>query len=212
MIMDVKKILTLLKKEYSKPHIELEYTNPLEILVATILSAQCTDKQVNIVTRKLFKKYKTVRDYANADLEKLGQDIKSIGFYRNKSKNIKASAQKIISTYDGKVPKTMDELLTLPGVARKTANIVLTAGFGIVEGIAVDTHVKRISYRLGFTKNKNPDKIEKDLMNIIPKKDWGEVNITLVLHGRHLCQAKKPKCSQCIVKKICPKAGVDESA
>jgi len=201
-------ILAILKKHYRNPQTELSHSNPLQLLVATMLSAQCTDKRVNAVTKELFKKYKTAEDYAKADLKKLEQEIKSTGFYRNKAKNIKNAAQKILKDYEGKVPKTMAELLTLPGVARKTANIVLTAGYGIVEGIAVDTHVKRLSYRLGFTENANPDKIEQDLMKLIPKKDWSAVNMTLVLHGRYVCQAKKPKCSECVVDKICPKIGV----
>ncbi|MBM3309106.1 MAG: endonuclease III [Candidatus Altiarchaeales archaeon] len=203
-------ILEELKKLHKTPRMELAYENPLQLLVATMLSAQCTDKRVNMVTEKLFRRYKTVEDYANADLKKFEQEIKSTGFYRNKARNIKNAAQKILKDFKGKVPETMEELLTLPGVARKTANIVLTAGYGIVEGIAVDTHVKRLSYRLGFSVNTSPDKIEQDLMKLIPKKDWSVVNMTLVLHGRYACQAKKPKCSQCVINKICPKKGVTE--
>lgn len=202
------KILAELKKQYKAPHIELKHSDPLQLLVATILSAQCTDARVNIVTKDLFRRYRKVEDYAGTDLKTLEWEIRSTGFYRNKARNIKAAAQKILTEYGGRVPKTMDELLTLPGVARKTANIVLTSGYGIVEGIAVDTHVKRISYRLGFTENTDPARIEQDLMNIIPKEDWGRVNMTLVLHGRYVCQAKKPKCRECAVNKQCPKIGV----
>ncbi|MCX6695025.1 MAG: endonuclease III, partial [Candidatus Altiarchaeota archaeon] len=184
--MNEERILSALKGSYPSPKVELSYSNPLELLVSTILSAQCTDQRVNIVTKGLFRNYRRVEDYANADLKAIEQEIKSTGFYRNKARNIKVAAQKILSEYGGVVPKTMGELLTLPGVARKTANIVLTAGYGIVEGIAVDTHVKRLSYRLGFTKNTDPVKIEQDLIKIIPKKDWGTVNMTLVLHGRRV--------------------------
>jgi len=209
-IVDIAGMLSALKKQYSRPKLELEYSNPLQILVATILSAQCTDRRVNLVTKGLFRKYGPVEDYANADLKEFEKDIRSTGFYRSKAKNIKASAKKIISDYGGEVPKTMEELLTFPGVARKTANIVLTGGYGIVEGIAVDTHVRRVSYRLGFTKNTDPDKIEQDLMQLIPRKEWGAVNMTLVLHGRRVCQARKPRCNECVVKDVCPKVGVAE--
>jgi len=202
-------MLEALKKEYPA-RMELEHANPLQLLVSTILSAQCTDERVNKVTRELFKRYARVEDYAKADIKKLEQEIRSTGFYHNKAKNIKAAAQKIITEYNGKVPKTMNELLTLPGVARKTANIVLTAGFGIVEGIAVDTHVKRVSYRMEFTSNTDPNKIEQDLMKVIPKDDWGKVNMILVLHGRYVCQAKKPKCMECVITKLCPKRGVTQ--
>jgi endonuclease-3 len=205
---DIGGMLAVLKRHYPHPRMELAFHNPLELLVATILSAQCTDKRVNIVTRTLFKEYRRAEDYANADLKKLEGEIRSTGFYRAKAGNIKNAAKKIIEDYGGNVPDTMEELLTLPGVARKTANIVLTAGYGIVEGIAVDTHVRRVSYRMGFTDNVDPGKIERDLIEKIPKQDWGVINMTLVLHGRYVCTAKKPLCSECVVKALCPKRGV----
>jgi endonuclease-3 len=202
-----RKMLEALKRTYP-PKMELEYKNPLQLLVATILSAQCTDERVNKVTKELFKEYTGVEDYANADIKKFEREIRSTGFYHNKAKNIIGAAQMIVSDFKGKVPKTMNELLTLPGVARKTANIVLTAGYGIVEGIAVDTHVRRVSYRTGFTDNTDPDKIEKDLMSVIPREDWGDINMILVLHGRYVCQAKIPKCRECVITRLCPKRGV----
>lgn len=180
-----------------------------------MLSAQCTDKMVNIVTARLFNKYKTVEDYAKADIRELEQDVKSTGFYRNKAKNIKAAARLILERYHGEVPKKMEELLTLPGVARKTANIVLGNAYNNdvsqqawlrVQGIAVDTHVGRLSQRLGFSKNVNTDKIEKDLMKIIPKKDWFRLTYLLIEHGRATCRAPLPKCDQCFLNKLCPSA------
>jgi len=198
------KIIQILKKEYPRPKIALEFSNPLEILVATILSAQCTDKRVNIVTEPLFKKYKTVKDYAHADLKTFESQIRSTGFYKNKAKNIINAAKKIIGDFDGRVPSTMQELMTLPGVARKTANIVLYSGFGKIEGIAVDTHVRRLSQRLGLSKSDDPVKIEQDLMELVPKKDWGELSFLLIDHGRRVCDAKKPLCNQCVLEKICP--------
>jgi len=202
----VLKIVELLEKEYSDVKTALHYTNPLEILVATILSAQCTDKRVNIVTRSLFKKYKTAEDYANADLAELEEDIRSTGFYRNKAKNIKKSGQMLVEKYDSQVPSTMEELIELPGVARKTANIVLSNAYGVIEGIAVDTHVRRLSKRLGLTENKNPNKIEADLMLIVPKSQWKRITNLLIFHGRNVCMARKPKCNKCNLNKICPSA------
>lgn len=199
-------IIKLLEKEYPTAKTALDYTTPLEILVATILSAQCTDKQVNIVTKSLFTKYKSPEDYANADLTVLEQDIRSTGFYRNKAKNIKNAGQMLVEKFDSKVPKTMEELLELPGVARKTGNIVLSNAFGIIEGIAVDTHVRRLSQRLGLTENTDPNKIEIDLIKIVPKKEWKRITNLLIFHGRNICVARKPKCSACILKKICPSA------
>lgn len=198
------KIFHLLKEAYTEAKVPLDYKNPLELLVATILSAQCIDKRVNIVTEVLFKKYKTVTDYAGAGRKEFEKDIKSTGFYKNKAKNIILSCKKIIDDYGGKVPDAMDALLTLPGVARKTANIVLSNAYGKIEGIAVDTHVKRVSYRLGFTRNQDPNKIEQDLMKLFPKKDWFSINHTLIAHGRKICQAKKPLCPQCTVAHLCP--------
>jgi len=200
------KIIELLEKEYPKTKIALHYSSPLEILVATILSAQCTDKRVNLVTPSLFKKYKTAKDYANANLAELEQDIRSTGFYRNKAKNIKNAGRMIVERFDSQVPQTMEEILELPGVARKTANIVLSNAYGVIVGIAVDTHVRRLSKRLGLTENTNPDKIEKDLMQIVPKSHWKSITNLLISHGRAVCDARKPKCGICCLNKICPSA------
>jgi len=200
------KIIELLEKEYPKTKIALHYSSPLEILVATILSAQCTDKRVNLVTPLLFKKYKTAKDYANANLAELEQDIRSTGFYRNKAKNIKNAGRMIVERFDSQVPQTMEEILMLPGVARKTANIVLSNAYGVIVGIAVDTHVRRLSKRLGLTENTNPDKIEKDLMQIVPKSHWKSITNLLISHGRAVCDARKPKCGICCLNKICPSA------
>ncbi len=200
------KVMGLLSKEHPDPRIELSYSNPLELLVATILSAQTTDKTINLVTKELFKKYKTAKDYANADQKTFEQEIRSTGFYRNKAKNVIASAKILVEKYDSKVPKTMEDLLTLPGVARKTANIVLANAYGIAAGIAVDTHVKRVSFRLGLTKETDPVKIEKDLTAAIPKEYWISVNRQMVLLGRYICTAKKPLCDKCVLNKICPSA------
>ena len=201
---NIDKILPLLKKEYPEAKIALNFSNPLEILVATVLSAQCTDARVNIVTKSLFKKYRKVQDYAKANLKTFEQEIRSTGFYRNKAKNIISTAQKIVKDFGGKLPDSMDKLLQLPGVARKTANIVLFNGFGKVDGIAVDTHVRRLSQRLGLTKNQDPEKIEQDLMKILDKKEWGKFSYLLIDHGRKVCDAKKPKCLECILQKLCP--------
>lgn len=198
------KIFGLLKKEYPGAKVALRFSNPLEMLVSTILSAQCTDKRVNIVTESLFKKYRTIKDFAGADQAKFEQDIRSTGFYRNKAKNIIASAKKIIADFGSKVPDTMDELIELPGVARKTANIVLFNSFAKTEGLAVDTHVRRLSQRLGLSKNQDPDKIEQDLMKQLPRQKWGIFSYLLIEHGRAVCDAKKPKCPQCILKSLCP--------
>ncbi len=197
-------ILKRLKKEYPDPKTALNFGNPFELLVATILSAQTTDAHVNKVTERLFKKYKTIKDYANADPDEFQKDIGSINFYRNKAKNIQAAARMIIEKFNSNVPRTMDELVTLPGVARKTANIILFNVYGINEGIAVDTHVKRLSQRLGLTKNEDPEKIEKDLMTLIPQKEWGNITHLLIFHGRKICQAKRPKHDECVLYDICP--------
>ena len=202
----VMKIIELLEKEYPKAKTALHYASPIEILVATMLSAQCTDKRVNIVTKSLFKKYRTAEDYANADLAELEEAVRSTGFYRNKAKNIKRSGRMLVEKFNSQVPQTMDELLELPGVARKTANIVLSNAYGIIEGIAVDTHVRRLSKRLGLTENKNPNKIEADLMLIVPKSHWKRINNLLIFHGRNVCMARKPKCNICSLNKICPSA------
>jgi len=202
----VLKIIELLEKEHPDAKIALNYTNPLELLVATILSAQCTDERVNAVTKQLFKKYTKAEDYANADLAQLEQDIKSTGFYRNKAKHIKNCCQLLVEKYHSQVPKTMAELLELPGVARKTANIVLTNAYGIVEGVAVDTHVRRLAQRVGLTENDDPAKIETDLMNLVPRGKWMRITDLLIFHGRRVCTAKKPQCGSCVLNKICPSA------
>lgn len=194
-----------LEKEYS-PDIALAFKDPLQLLVATILSAQCTDARVNMVTPGLFKKYGTAKDYANAKQSEFEQEIRSTGFYRNKAKNIINAAKMIVKDFNGKVPDNMDDLIKLPGVARKTANIVLSHGYGKVVGIAVDTHVGRLSQRLGFSKNKDPNKIEQDLMALFPKDEWFKINYLLILHGRNVCDARKPKCLQCSVQGLCPSA------
>jgi endonuclease-3 len=198
------KIIELLEKEHRDAKIALNHTNPLELLIATILSAQCTDERVNIVTKTLFKKYRSVEDYAGADLKELEQDIRSTGFYRNKARNIKKCCQMILDKFGSQVPKTMEEILELPGVARKTANIVLSNAYGVVEGIAVDTHVRRLSRRLRLTANDNPDKIEQDLMKLVPKSKWMRFTELLIFHGRKTCTAKRPKCETCVVNKLCP--------
>jgi endonuclease-3 len=202
----VLKIIDLLEKEFPDAKIALDFTNPLELLVATILSAQCTDERVNIVTKTLFRKYKDAEDYAKADLKELEQNIKSTGFYRNKAKNIKNTAKVLVEKLDSYVPKTMDEMLELPGVARKTANVVLSNAFNVVAGIAVDTHVRRVSQRLGLTDNKDPNKIEEDLMKIVPKEKWMKITDLLIFLGRRVCEAKKPRCEKCVLHRLCPSA------
>lgn len=200
------KIMELLEKEHSDAKIALHYKNPLELLVATILSAQATDEQINALTPKLFQKYKTPEDYANAELTELEQDIRSSGFYHNKAKNLKNTGKMLVEKYNSRIPKTMEELVELPGVARKTANIVLFNAYGITAGIAVDTHVRRLAQRLGLTENKNQDKIEKDLMKLVPKDKWMHLTDLLIFHGRRVCTAKKPRCDTCVLNKICPSA------
>jgi len=200
------KMFDILSKEYPEVTTALRHKNPLELLVATILSAQCTDKRVNIVTESLFKKYKTAKDYAGADISRFEQEIRSTGFYKNKAKNIKGAAKMIVEDFKGKVPQTMEELVRLPGVARKTANIVLHHAFGKNVGIAVDTHVKRVSFRLGLTKNTDPVKIEADLMKIFDRSKWGVLSNLLIEHGRKVCDARKPLCAVCKLSKICPSA------
>lgn len=200
------KIIELLEKEHSDAKIALTYKNPLELLVATILSAQCTDKRVNIVTKTLFKKYKKPKDYANADLEELIEDIKSTGFYRNKARNIKKCCKILVEKFNSQVPKTIEEMIELPGVARKTANIVLSNAYDVVEGIAVDTHVRRLAGRLGFSEHKDPNKIEVDLLQIVPKTHWKRITDLLIFHGRGICTARKPKCGICVLNQLCPSA------
>jgi endonuclease-3 len=201
-------ILKRLNKAYPKPETALNFSDPFQLLVATILSAQTTDVLVNKVTENLFRKYRTVKDYADASLETLQKDTGSVNFYKTKAKNIQAGAKIIVAQFNSQVPKTMNELTSLPGVARKTANIVLSNAFGIHEGIAVDTHVKRLSYRLGLTKNTDPVKIEKDLMAITPKKEWGNISHLLIFHGREICQARKPDHQECVLNNICPSRNI----
>ena len=200
------KIIELLEKEHMDAKIALNYSNPLELLVATMLSAQSTDETINKVTKTLFKKYTKPEDYANAKLTELEQDIRSTGFYHNKAKNLQNTTKMLVEKYNSKVPKTMEELVKLPGVARKTANIVLTNAFGVVVGVAVDTHVRRLAQRLGLSENKDPNKIEQDLMSIAPKDKWMRLTDLLIFHGRRVCTAKKPNCAGCVLNKICPSA------
>ncbi len=201
-----------LEKAYPNATTELRWSNPLELLVATILSAQCTDERVNQVTERLFKKYRTAEDYANADPEQFQEEIRPTGFFRNKAKAIIGAAKMIVEQFGGKVPDNMDDLLKLPGVSRKTANVVLTAGFGIPSGIVVDTHVHRVAIRLGLVPKteKNPAKVEQRLMELFDQDQWIEVSHALVLHGRYVCTARKPRCEDCILEDLCPKVGVEE--
>ena len=205
-----REIIKRLKKEYPDAHCALNHTNAFELLIATILSAQCTDERVNIVTANLFRKYRQPQDYVNVLQTELEQDIHSTGFFRNKAKNIQAACQKIIEEFGGEIPQTMDELLTLNGVARKTANVVLGNAFGIASGVVVDTHVSRLSQRLGLTAETNAEKIEKDLQRLVTEKDWILFPHLMISHGRKICQARKPKCEQCVSNEICPKIGVIE--
>jgi endonuclease III len=206
----VKKLYEILEKEYPGATTALKYKKPHELLFATILSAQCTDKRVNIVTKELFKKYRSVGDFARAGRGALEKEIRSTGFFRSKAGNLIASASRIEKEFGGKVPKNMEDLVSLPGVARKTANIVLFHAFGKTEGIAVDTHVKRVSGRLGLTENTDPVKIERDLMEIFEKSEWGHVTNILIAHGRKVCRAGKPICWECPVKTVCPYPGKGE--
>lgn len=200
------RIIELLRKEYPAPKTALHFSNPLQLLVSTMLSAQCTDVRVNIVTKDLFKKYRTARDYAEANQKEFENEIRSTGFYRNKAKNIIACARKLVAEYGGKVPSTMEELLKLPGVGRKTANCVLGGAFGINAGVVVDTHVERLSQRLGLTKEKTAEKIEQDLIKIVPQNNWYDFSNMLIHHGRKVCNARKPNCPACSLKKLCPSA------
>lgn len=199
-------IIAELRRLYPDAGCTLNFSNALELMVATQLAAQCTDERVNIVTEKLFQKYHGVEDFATVGQEELEQDIRSTGFYRNKAKNIRAASQRIITEYDGEVPRTMQAMLTLPGVARKTANVVLGYAFGIVEGIVVDTHVTRLARRLGWTTNTDAVKIEQDLQRIIPRPDWLDISGLLIYHGRAICDARKPLCEICTLVPLCPSA------
>ncbi len=202
-------IIAILKAEFPEARSRLDYdrSDPMQSLVATILSAQCTDDRVNIVTRDLFRKYKTVRDYAEVPQQQFEQDVRTCGFYRNKAKNIRAAAQKILDDFDGQVPETMDELLSLPGVARKTANCVLSNVFKKNEGVVVDTHVKRLAGRLKLSTRDDPVKIERDLVGLVPRDGWGLFSHLLIFHGRQFCTARKPNCSDCPLAEHCPSAG-----
>ena len=203
----VVKVLDILQKEYPDARVTLDSQDPLQLLIATILAAQCTDERVNQVTKELFKKYRKASDYARADLKTLEGEIRSTGFFRNKAKSIIACSQALEEKFNGKVPRSLEELTSLPGVGRKTANIILGNAFG-QQAIAVDTHVKRVTHRLGWAKSDDPDKIEFELMEIIPQNRWTLGCHQLVFHGRNVCVAKKPKCSICPVNKLCPKVGV----
>jgi endonuclease III len=203
-----KKIIAGLQKAYPTAHCELNHSNALELLIATILSAQCTDKRVNIVTADLFKKYRTAADFANADLVDLEQDIKTTGFYRNKAKSIKAACRSIVEKHGGNAPRTMEELIELGGVGRKTANVVLGNAFNLNVGVVVDTHVARLSERLGLTREKDPIKIEQVLMTLVPQVKWTLFSHLLIWHGRRRCYARGPDCSNCEILKLCPRIGV----
>lgn len=197
-------IVTRLSKAYPDAHVALRFTNPLECLVATILSAQCTDERVNKVTKDLFRKYRSPEDYLRVPEAELAADIKPTGFFNQKTRSIRGACARIVEAYGGKVPDTMDEMLALPGVARKTANIVLGNSYGVVEGIAVDTHVRRLAERLGFSAEKDPNKIERDLMRLIPRERWFDFTYALIDHGRAICVARKPRCEACPVSALCP--------
>jgi len=201
-----KKIIAGLRKVYPDAHCELNYSNPLELLIATILSAQCTDKQVNLATVELFKKYRSAKDYAQALLPEMEQAIKRLGFFRSKAKNIQACCQALVERHGGEVPRTMEELIRLAGVGRKTANVVLGNAFNINEGIVVDTHVSRLSQRLGLTRQTTPEKIELDLLPLVSREQWTLFSHWLIWHGRRRCFARKPDCLNCEIRELCPSA------
>jgi endonuclease-3 len=205
-------VIAGLKAAYPNAHCELDHSNPLELLIATILSAQCTDKQVNIVTADLFRKYRSVGDFARAPLAELEQDVRRIGLYRNKAKNIQAACRKLIEHHAGEVPETMGELTALDGVGRKTANVVLGNAFGLNVGVVVDTHVARLAQRLGLTKETDPVKIEPALMKLVPQDDWARFSHWLIWHGRRRCFARKPACAACELRELCPSADLFQSA
>ena len=202
-----RKILALLKRTYPDAECALHFKNPLQLLVATILAAQCTDERVNQVTPPLFKKYRTATDYAKADLKKLQQEVHSTGFFRQKAKSLQGVGRMLVETFGGTVPKTMQELVTLPGVGRKTSNVVLGNCFG-VPGIVVDTHVRRLAFRMGLTRRTDPDKIEQDLMKLFPHSEWTKASHGITFHGRQVCKAIKPACSACPIESLCPKMGI----
>ncbi len=202
----IEETISRLKAAYPNARTELSWTNPLELLVATILSAQTTDVRVNLVTPNLFAKYPTAADYAGADPEELEEDIRPTGFFRNKAKSLLGMARALVEDHGGEVPRTMPELVALPGVGRKTANVVLGNAFSIDEGVVVDTHVRRLSNRLGFTTQKDPEKIERDLMETVPREDWTVFSHLLILHGRSTCKSRKPDCENCTLNDLCPSA------
>jgi endonuclease-3 len=197
-------VISRLKSEYPDARTELDWNSPLELLVATILSAQTTDVSVNGVTKALFEKYRTAADYAGADPAELEEDIRPSGFYRNKARSLRGMARALVEEHAGEVPRTMRELAALPGVGRKTANVVLGNAFGVDEGIVVDTHVRRVSNRLGLTENQDPEKIERDLIRMVPQEDWTVFSHLLVFHGRRICKARKPDCPACVLNDLCP--------
>lgn len=203
-----KKIVSLLKKNYPDSKCSLDFKTVHQLMVAAILSAQCTDERVNRVTGPLFKKYRSVKAFAEADQVELEQDIFTAGFYRNKAKAIIGSAKKLVESYKSKLPRTLDDLVKLPGIGRKTGSVILGAGYGLAEGIVVDTHVGRISRRFGFTTEKTPEKVETDLMNIIDEKEWILYSHLLIDHGRAVCKSRKPDCANCFLSKHCPAVGV----
>lgn len=205
-------ILALLKKRYPEPETMLVHANPWELLVATVLAAQCTDARVNTITPELFRRWPDPAALAGASQEELEEVIRPTGFYHSKAKNLLGAARRVTEVFGGEVPHTMEELITLPGVARKTANVVLWGGFGLNQGLAVDTHVKRLSFRLGLTKNTEPVKIEQDLIKIFPRAEWGDVNHRLVWFGRDVCTARSPSCDACELFELCPRNGVKKSS
>lgn len=203
-----KKIVRSLRKAYPDVKCALNHSNPLELLIATILSAQCTDDRVNIVTSQLFRKYRNCGDYLSVSQDELEMDINSVTFFRNKSKAIQGACRIIAQRYGGQVPQTLEQLVELPGVGRKTANVVLGNAFGIPSGVVVDTHVMRLSQRLGLTEKKEPEKIELELMTILPRKDWIDFSHLLIMHGRRICKARNPACDQCVVESFCPSSSL----
>ncbi|HEX8723747.1 MAG TPA: endonuclease III [Pyrinomonadaceae bacterium] len=206
----VRRLIGLLRKEYPEARCSLDHANALELLVATILSAQCTDERVNAVTAGLFRKYRTWEDYASAPAEELEREIRPTGFFRNKAKSIRGACRLIGERHGGSVPRTMDELLGLPGVARKTANVVLGNAYGIASGVVVDTHVARLSARLGLSAEKSPEKIERDLTGVVPEADWIDFSHLLIAHGRKVCKARTPLCGECALARLCPSAGIGQ--
>lgn len=206
------KVAKLLAKTYPDAKCALNFQTPLELLIATILSAQCTDVRVNLVTKDLFRKYRSAADYAAAKSKELENQIKSTGFFRAKAKSIQAACARLAKEHGGEVPQSLDELVELPGVGRKTANVVLGTAFGIASGVVVDTHVRRIARRLGLTSENDPEKIERDLMAVLPKVEWVDFSHRLIHHGRRICIARRPKCSECTLAKVCPRIGVEAHA